>query len=108
VVAFSVLTAWEIDRGLLHGGAKRSRDQFQSLLTKVLVVPVDGNVWGVASDVWAASAMAGRMPGDVDALIVASAKVWGYTLVTHDSGMRMCAAAQSPPVPTVDWANEST
>ncbi len=106
VVAFSVVTAWEIDRGLLRGGSKRRRDQFHALLSKVLVVPADPSVWDVASEVWAASAKAGALPGDMDALIVATAKVWGYTVVTHDAGVARCAAAQSPAVDVVDWARE--
>ena len=100
---FSALTVWEIERGLAKDGMRRHQRSFRSLCMRSTVLPVDEMVLTAAVDIWACAARAGRQPGDVDALLVATARRWGYLFVSGDANALECAGAQRPEVPAQNW-----
>lgn len=109
---FSALTKWEIERGLTHarlrGRESNERHRNRSLAFRTLclhsrVVPVDDRVLTAASSVWAQAKRSGISPGDVDCLLVATAVVWEYTLVSADTNLLACARAQKPTLGFENW-----
>lgn len=106
----SVATRYEVERGMLALGAGRSWVAFRRFLaeTHVLSAEISGltgkTVWDQAAATWAAARRSGYTSNsDADVLIVATAQVFGLTLVTHDGGMKLMAAAQDPAVSVEDW-----
>ena len=100
---FSALTVWEIERGLAKNAMHRHLRSFRSFCLHSTVLAVDDAVLKAAVGVWGAAAKAGMRPGDVDALLVATAQHWGHTFVSCDNNALTCAAVQTPPIPTCNW-----
>lgn len=103
LINVSVLTYWEIERGLKNKNEKANLVAFYSYFAEANVIPLDDRVFSIASDVWVAGARRGRRPPEVDALIVATAKAWGYTIVSDDGDVATCAGLQEPPVSVENW-----
>jgi predicted nucleic acid-binding protein len=102
-VNISILTFWEIERGLMLKGAVNNLRVFRFFAAHVNILPLDDRVFNLAAEVWVAGARLGHRPPEVDALIVATARAWDYTLVSDDVDVIRCAAAQVPPIPLENW-----
>jgi predicted nucleic acid-binding protein len=102
-VYFSALTRWEIERGLKVKGYEKRLADFAGLCRHSRVLRLDDRIVDQAVETWAAVKRAGRAPKDIDILILATAQVWGLTLVTNDEGLQRAAELQDPPVSWEDW-----
>lgn len=81
---FSVITEYEIRRGLLKKSATSQIEKFDLLCSVSNIHPVDGPVAYAASGLWAKMKNRGRAPGDHDPLIAATAMVNNMSIVTCD------------------------
>ena len=103
VVLISVLTRWEIERGLMAAQASRQLLQFQALCAQMEIIPLDELVWAKASGVWLAAHRSGRKPSDVDILIATTALEYELTLVTRDKNLLHTCRCHEPPIACTDW-----
>ena len=101
---FSAITVWEIERWLIMKEARQQLVSFHRLCQLSAVLPVDNSVLSAASEIWSTLRRAGENPGDMDVLILATAAIWGYPLVTADASLRRSASRLEEPVPTFDWS----
>jgi len=90
---FSVITKYEIRRGLLHLGDTRRLKDFDGICRMSHVIPLDSgvrgqtlypDVWRTAEEWWAELRAHGITIGDADLLIAATAAVHGYAVATRD------------------------
>lgn len=80
----SVLTYYEIRRGLEALGSVRRVHGFERWVTRHRVIPLDTPVAKVAADLHAALKAGGRPTGEVDLLIAATALHHRWELVTNN------------------------
>lgn len=83
-LSFSIITRYEVLRGLLAKDAQRQRSAFDRLCAASEVLPLDEAVIARAAEVYADLYRRGELIGDADILIAATALVHGYTLVTNN------------------------
>ena len=81
---FSVLTRFEVARGLTYAGLVAKSNQFEAECRKHQVLPVDEAVIGVASGLWSDLKKAGQLIPDVDILIAATALCHGLPVATRN------------------------
>jgi predicted nucleic acid-binding protein len=103
-LAASVLSMGELQRGVLLVPAGARRERLLAWMASDLaaqlggrVLPVDAAVTAVWARLGAAGRLAGRPLPDVDGLLLATAQVYGLTLVTRNT--RHCGDRG---VPTLD------
>lgn len=106
----SIATSYEIERGLVDLPISRPLIAFRRLLGEVIVLGAevankDGvNAWSQAARTYARGRAKGvNVNNDADVLIVATAQVFGLTLVTNDAVMALLASVQAPPLAVEDW-----
>lgn len=86
---FSVITRYEVLRGLLAKGATTQRYAFDRLCTSSELLPLTESVVLKAADIYADLYRRGALIGDADILIAATALANGYTLASNnESHMR--------------------
>ena len=94
----SVLTWYEIERGLRKLGADAQRRAFHRLVGELRVFPVDGAIAAHAADLWVELQRLGRPIGEVDTLIAATARFHGLPVVARDRDF-----AQVPGLSVTRW-----
>jgi tRNA(fMet)-specific endonuclease VapC len=80
----SVITMYEIQRGLKARAAKKQQAAFDELCRSSTVLPVDDMVASRASTIYADLTSRGELIGDADILIAATALVHQMSLVTNN------------------------
>jgi tRNA(fMet)-specific endonuclease VapC len=80
----SVITKYEIERGLKARSALKQQAVFEELCRRSVVVPVDNDVADRASSIYAHLVSRGELIGDADILIAATAIVHQIGLVTNN------------------------
>ena len=81
---FSLITKYEILRGLKAKQAFKQIDRFQQRCTQSLILPIGDDVIERASDIYAELKRRGELIGDSDILIAACALVNGLGVVTNN------------------------
>jgi tRNA(fMet)-specific endonuclease VapC len=99
--AFSVVTRYEILRGLRAKQAARQVAAFEARCRASDVLPLSDPVVDRAAEVYGELHRAGRLISDADILIAATALVHGLTLVTNN-------AAHFSRVPGLTWSSWRT
>lgn len=80
----SIITRYEILRGLKAKGAQQQALRFEDFCSKNRVLPITDEVMLRAADVYADLYRRGELTGDADILIAASALVNGCGIVTNN------------------------
>jgi|WetSurMetagenome_2_1015567.scaffolds.fasta_scaffold30029_3 tRNA(fMet)-specific endonuclease VapC len=80
----SVITMYEIERGLKSRSAAKQQSAFEELCRHSRVLPVDDKVAECASSIYAHLASRGELIGDADILIAATAIVHQMGLATNN------------------------
>jgi tRNA(fMet)-specific endonuclease VapC len=81
---FSVITRYEILRGLEARGATRQRSTFEAQCLVSEVLPLTDEIVVRAAEVYGSLYRAGRLIGDADILIAATALIHGIPVVTNN------------------------
>lgn len=82
----SLITRYEILRGLEAKGAVQQAARFNQFCRQNLVLPINDDVIVKAADIYADLHRRGELIGDADILIAGSALVNGYGIVTNNEG----------------------
>lgn len=80
----SIITRYEILRGLKAKGAQQQASRFEDFCAKNRVLPITDDVVLRAADIYADLYKRGELIGDADILIAASALVNGFAIVTNN------------------------
>lgn len=83
-LAFSVITRYEVLRGLLTRQAVRQQLAFEQLCAASIVLPLTDEVAIQAAAIYADLRVRGDLIGDADILIAATALVQGYAVATNN------------------------
>lgn len=83
---FSVITRYEILRGLKAKGASAQIDAFARFCAASDILPLTDEIADVAADVYAHLYASGQPIGDADILIAATALVHHLAVVTNNEG----------------------
>jgi tRNA(fMet)-specific endonuclease VapC len=82
--SISVITRYEILRGLTVKGAGKQATAFEDFCAQNEVAPISDDVVFRAAEIYADLYQRGELIGDADILIAASALVRGYGLATNN------------------------
>ncbi len=85
-LAFSIITRYEILRGLKAKRATAQLAVFDDLCERCDVVPLDDATIMRAADIYAGLKQRGELIGDADILIAATALGRGFVVVTNNTG----------------------
>jgi tRNA(fMet)-specific endonuclease VapC len=80
----SIITRYEILRGLKAKGAQQQASRFEDFCAKNRVLSITDDVVIRATDIYADLYKRGELIGDADILIAASALVNGFAIVTNN------------------------
>ena len=80
----SIITRYEILRGLKAKGAQQQASRFEDFCAKNRVLPITDDVVLRAADIYADLYRTGALISDADILIAASALVNGFAIVTNN------------------------
>ena len=80
----SIITRYEILRGLKAKGAEQQASRFEDFCAKNRVLPITDAVVLRAADIYAELYKRGELIGDADILIAASALEYGFSIVTNN------------------------
>lgn len=83
-ISLSVITYYEILRGLRYLGNERKIRSFEELIDTSELITVDRAIITRASEIYAELMRRGELIGDADILIAASCQVKGMVLVTEN------------------------
>jgi tRNA(fMet)-specific endonuclease VapC len=83
-LTFSIITRYEILRGLRAKGAQRQLSLFDAQCRASEILPLTDDVIVTAADIYAHLYRGGQLIGDADTLIAATAMVNGLVLVTNN------------------------
>lgn len=84
-LCFSIVSRYEIRRGLKEKNATALVPRFEIICQRSLVLPADDAVFDRATDLWVEARRGGHPLGDADLLIAATALVSQRTLVTGNT-----------------------
>jgi tRNA(fMet)-specific endonuclease VapC len=84
-LSFSLITRYEILRGLKAKQANAQLARFESFCENCLVIPVSSEIVDRASDIYGALYRQGTLIGDADILIAATALCFDLLLSTNNS-----------------------
>ena len=82
---FSIITRYEILRGLRAKNALRQVEQFEEVCQASVVAPLTDEIVARAANIYGVLHQRGALIGDADILIAATALVHGLGLVTENS-----------------------
>jgi tRNA(fMet)-specific endonuclease VapC len=85
-LAFSIITRYEILRGLKAKNATSQLQAFDRFCETCLILPLTDEIVVVAADIYAALKQRGESIGDADILIAATALGHGVAVVTNNEG----------------------
>jgi tRNA(fMet)-specific endonuclease VapC len=80
----SLITRFEILRGLIASQATTRRDRFQAFCTKLEVLPIEDRVIDRAAEIYARLYQTGQLIPDADVLIAATALEYQLVLATKN------------------------
>lgn len=80
----SIITRYEILRGLKAKGATRQAASFENFCLRNVTLPLTEDVVARAAEIYADLRQRGELIGDADILIAASALVQGFGVVTNN------------------------
>jgi len=83
-LSLSIITYYEILRGLKYLGNERKLTSFEELMDKSEIITLDGEIIDRASEIYAGLKRRGELIEDADILIAASCLVEGMVLVTDN------------------------
>lgn len=83
-LSFSVMTRYEITRGLKAKGATAKLKAFEDLCSNNRVLPITDELIEQATNIYAELYIRGKLIGDADILIAATALVHGMALATNN------------------------
>jgi tRNA(fMet)-specific endonuclease VapC len=83
-LAFSQVSRYEVQRGLLLSQAVRQQALFRQLCTANIIVPLADPILDLAAQLYADLYRLGQLIDDADILIAATALVHGYRLITDN------------------------
>jgi len=83
-LTLSILTWYEVDRGLRKVGSGRRRRILERLCRESRVLPVTREVLDRAADIWVDLQKRGRSVGEVDIMIASTALIAGFGIATRD------------------------
>ncbi|HEX5472920.1 MAG TPA: PIN domain-containing protein [Lacipirellulaceae bacterium] len=83
--AYSVITHYEIVRGLLWKEALRQLVDYRRFAAKSIVVPISEAIFERAAELWVDGRRLGKPHGDADPIIAATALIHGLRLVTGNT-----------------------
>ncbi len=81
---FSIITQYEILRGLMANDAVRQIASFEDFCSRNIVLPLSAETISKAAEIYADLHKRGELIGDADILIAASAVVHGLGVVTNN------------------------
>ncbi len=81
---FSIITQYEILRGLKAKDATRQTATFENLCSRNIILPLSEETISKAAEIYADLYKRGELIGDADILIAASAMVHGLGIVTNN------------------------
>ena len=81
---FSIITQYEILRGLKAKGATRQTATFENFCSRNIIHPLSEETISKAAEIYADLYKRGELIGDADILIAASAMVHGLGIVTNN------------------------
>jgi tRNA(fMet)-specific endonuclease VapC len=81
---FSIITRYEVLRGLLAKGAEKQLAAFDKLCAKSRVLDITDSIIVRASEIYADLHKKGKLIGDADILIAATALTHGLAVVTNN------------------------
>ena len=81
---FSIITQYEILRGLKAKGAARQTASFENFCSRNTILPLSEEAISRAAEIYADLYKSGGLIGDADILIAASALVQGLGIVTNN------------------------
>lgn len=81
---FSIITRYEILRGLKAKGSTKQETTFGRFCANNLVLPLDDEVIVKAVEIYATLHQQGNLIGDADILVAASALVHGFGVATNN------------------------
>ena len=102
----SCLTQYECLRGLLARGATKRLWEFQGFLTVTEIIHCDQSMIRIASEIYGKLKPQGRLPGEFDILIAATAIAEDLSLVTNNE-KHYAAIQELFPLKVLNWNNES-
>ena len=82
---FSVITQYEVLRGLRSRGAERQLRAFAAFCQQSRLLPVTPEVAARAAEIYATLTQRGALIGDADILIAGTALVHGLGVVSHNA-----------------------
>jgi len=97
----SILTYYEILRGLEHVGSRRRVAAFEEWIALNRVIPMDIEVAKIAARIYAGLKKKGRPIGEADVLIAATALRYDWVLVTNN----LKHFERVPHLRTVSWVS---
>ena len=83
-LSLSIITYYEILRGLKYVGNKRELGDFENLMDNSEIITLDREIIKKASDIYVGLKEKGELIGDADILIAASCLLKNMVLVTDD------------------------
>ena len=83
-LSLSIITYYEILRGLKYLGNKRKLKEFEELMDKCEIVLLDRDIVKKASEIYAELKKKGELIEDADILIAATCIIKGYILITDN------------------------
>ena len=81
---FSIITKYEILRGLKAKGATRQAPSFENFCLRNVILPLTEEAVARAAEIYADLRQRGELIGDADILIAASALIQGFGVVTNN------------------------
>lgn len=81
---FSIITQYEILRGLKAKDATRQTATFENFCSRNIILPLSAETISKAAEIYADLYRRGELIGDADILIAASAMVHGFGIATNN------------------------
>ena len=83
-LSISIITRYEVLRGLKAKNAQTQLAQFEILCQSLQIFPINDSIIVRAADIYAALRQSGQLIGDADILIASTALEHGFVLATNN------------------------
>ncbi|WP_199245083.1 type II toxin-antitoxin system VapC family toxin [[Phormidium] sp. ETS-05] len=100
-LTFSIITRYEILRGLKAKGATKQIKAFDDFCSQNIILPITDETVVKAADIYADLRQRGVPIGDADILIAASALIRGWAVVTNNEAHFQ----RIPELQVINWLN---